>query len=147
MGLIWAAVWVLVGFLIEGIHDVWPTPLGSLVDIWPAALGGPAFLGGVAFSMLLGIAGRRRRFEELSLPGFAALGAAGGALVSLVPALMVAVGFARIHGPRTVWQVTASLMVPFALVGAVSAAGSLVLARKGEARASLAGSEDVPELQ
>lgn len=142
MGLIWGTGWALVGLLIELVHNVWPNPLGSLVDIWPAALGGPAFLGGLAFSTLLGIAGRHRKFSELSLPGFAALGAAGGVLVSLVPALLVAVGLASLKAPYTLWQVVVPMMVPFALVGATSAAGSLMLARRAESLEWLAGSEN-----
>ena len=50
MGLTWAVGWFLVGFAIEMIHNAWPNPLGSLVDIWPAALALPAFIGGVIFS-------------------------------------------------------------------------------------------------
>lgn len=146
MGLIWGAAWALVGFFIELIHNVWPNPLGSLVDIWPAALGIPAFFGGLAFSTLLGIVGRHRRFAELSLPGFAALGAVGGVLVSLGPALMVAVGLASIHGEYTVWQVTAPMMVPLALVGASSAAGSLALARRAESLGSIAEGESAAEV-
>jgi hypothetical protein len=146
MGFVWGIAWWLVGMLIELVHDVWPNPLGALVDIWPAALGIPAFLGGLTFSALLGIVGRRRRFEELSLPGFAALGALGGVLVSLGPALMVAVGFASVHGPYTVWQVTAPMMIPLALVGATSAAGSLMLARKAERLERLQGGEALSEI-
>jgi len=132
MGLTWAAGWAMVGFAIEFVHNVWPNSLGGMVDIWPAALAGPAFVSGVLFSGLLGIAARRRRFAELSLPGFAALGSAAGALVPLAPAIMVAVGLASIHGPYTLWQVIGPMMAPCALLGAVSAAGSLVLARRAE---------------
>ena len=57
LGLTWAVGWGLVGLGIEVIHNVWPNPIGSLVDIWPAALGYPAFFGGVVFSTVLGIAG------------------------------------------------------------------------------------------
>jgi hypothetical protein len=147
MGLIWAAGWALVGMLIELVHNVWPNPLGSLVDIWPAALGLPAFFGGLTFSTLLGIAARRRRFAELSLPRFAALGALGGVLVSLGPALLVAVGLASIKEPYSLWQVTLTMMVPIALVGATSAAGSLALARRAESRESLAAGENAAEME
>ena len=132
MGVAWAVAWASVGMLIELVHNVWPNPLGRMVDIWPAALGAPAFLGAFAFSILLGVAGRRRRFAELSLPGFAAMGALGGALVSLGPAVMVALGLASINEPYTVWQVTFSMMGPFAVVGALSAVGTLALARRAE---------------
>lgn len=97
MGLTWAVGGWLVGVAIEVIHNVWPNPLGSLVDIWPATLAYPAFLGGVVFSTVLAIAGRRHRFDELSLARFAAWGALGGLLASLFPAAMVALGLATQH--------------------------------------------------
>ena len=68
MGLAWGIAGFLAGVGIELAHNLWPDPVGRVVDIWPAALGMPAFLGGIAFSAVLGIVGRRRRFDELSLP-------------------------------------------------------------------------------
>jgi hypothetical protein len=62
------------------------------------ALAVPGFVGGACFSVVLGIAGRRRRFEDLSLSRFAAWGALGGLLLSLVPAAMVAVGLPQGKG-------------------------------------------------
>ena len=147
MGLTWGIPLALVGFLIEFIHNAWPNPLGRLVDIWPAALGIPAFLGGVTFSLLLSIVARRRRFEELSLAGFTTLGALGGLLVSLGPAVMVTLGLASIHGPSTVWQITAPLMVPLTVFGATAAAGSLVLARRAGRRELLGPSERAADAQ
>lgn len=70
------------------------------------------------------------------------LGALGGVLVSLGAALLVAVGLASIKAPHTLWQVTVTMMVPFALAGAASAAGSLLLARRAESRESLARGSD-----
>ena len=57
MGLTWGVVGFLVGLGIEMIHNVWPNPLGSRVDIWPAALAYPGFFGGVIFSTVLGLQG------------------------------------------------------------------------------------------
>ena len=144
MGLTWAVGGFLVGSGIEIISNVWPTPLGSMVDIWPAALGFPAFFGGVVFSTVLGIAGRRRRFDELSLPRFAAWGAVSGLLVGLIPAAMVAVGVASAN--VDLWLLTAALSGLVALLTAVSATGSLALARMAEDRALLEASEDVAEV-
>jgi hypothetical protein len=70
MGLTWAAGWALVGVLIELFID----PMGSLVDVWPTALAIPGFLGGAVFSAVLQVAESRSRFDELSLPRFAAWG-------------------------------------------------------------------------
>ena len=144
MALTWALGGALLGFGIELIHNVWPNPLGSMVDIWPAVLAYPAFVGGLAFSAVLGIAGRRRRFDELSLPGFAALGAVGGVLVSLVPGALVGLGIATPNVP--VWQIIAALLGPLTLGGAAAAAGTLALARMSEDRALLDAGEDVADV-
>jgi uncharacterized membrane protein YjfL (UPF0719 family) len=141
LALTWAVGGAFLGFAIEMVHNVWPNPLGSLVDIWPAALGYPAFFGGLAFSAVLGIAARRRRFDELSLPKFAAWGAVGGLLVSLIPAAMVTVGLASLNVP--VWQITAALAGPLILGTAVAAAGSLALARMAEDRVLRNASRDL----
>lgn len=132
MGLAWGVVGFLVGIVIEVVHNIWPNPLGAAVDIWPAALAYPGFLGGVTFSVVLGIAGRHRRFDELSLRGFAAWGALGGLVVSLIPAAMVTLGLATPNIP--LWQITLALVGPFTLGGAIAAAGSLALARVADDR-------------
>lgn len=141
MGLTWGVVGFLTGGVIELIHNVWPNPLGSAVDIWPAVLAYPGFVGGVAFSVVLGIAGRRRRFDELSLPSFASWGALGGAVVALVPAAMVALGLATPN--VSLWRLTLALLGPFTLGGAAAASGSLILARMAEDRELLEDGRDV----
>ena len=70
MGLTWAVVWALVAVLIGMIVD----PDGSMDEMWVAIGAYPGFIGGVMFSAVLGIAARRRRFDELSLPRFGAWG-------------------------------------------------------------------------
>ncbi len=144
LGLTWGIVGFIIGMGIELIHNIWPNPLGSAVDIWPAVLAYPGFLGGVAFSTVLGIAGRRKRFGELSLPRFAAWGAVGGFVVSLIPAAMVAMGLATSSIPS--WQIAAGLAGPFMLGGALAASGSLALARLSEDRALVAASEELADL-
>lgn len=139
MGLTWAIAGAFLGFLMEFVD-----PTGEIVDIWPAALAYPGFVGGVAFSAVLGIAGRHRRFDELSLPRFAAWGAVGGLLVSLVPAALVALGLASTTVP--VWQITAVLAGPFSLGSAIAASGSLALARLAEEPESLSAGADVTEV-
>lgn len=129
LGLTWAAGWALVGFGIEVVHNVWPNPLGSLVDIWPAALAYPAFLGGLVFSMVLGIAGRRRRFDQLSLAGFTAWGALGGLLLGLFPVALVASGAVSVVE-------AAAIAGAVTLLSSVSASGTLMLARMSEDRES-----------
>lgn len=136
MGLTWAAGGAFIGGLIEAFVD----PTGAIVDVWIPSLAIPAFLGGAAFSVVLGIAGRNRRFDELSLPRFAAWGALGGLFVSLVPAAIVAVGWASTSLP--VWKITAVIAGPLALGSAIAASGSLALARMAEEPEWLDAGED-----
>lgn len=141
MGISWAAVGFMVGGVIELIHNIWPNPIGSAVDIWPAMLAVPGFLGGLGFSVVLTIAARRRRFDELSMGRFALLGAAGGLIASLVPATLLA-------GPRAfpVTSLLAELAGPFVIGGAVAAAGTLAVARLSEDQDLLDASDDVSDV-
>jgi hypothetical protein len=138
MGLTWAAGWALAGVLIGVASRLVPGRLWDrFFEIFDAplpALAMPGFVAGALFSIVLGIAGHRRRFDELSLPGFAALGAVGGLLLSLVPAAMVAVGLAHLNPRTSLWSLTAVISGPLILFSAASAAGSLLLARTGERR-------------
>lgn len=140
MGVTWAIAWAMFGLLIgvtslllpglpfwDDFFRVYDAPLPTLAI--------PGFLGGALFSLVLGTLGRRRRFDELSMPRFAAWGAAGGLLVSLVPALLVALGLATIGQPYTsAWEITALIAGPLVFLSAASAAGSLALARKAQRR-------------
>jgi hypothetical protein len=115
LGLLWGAGGVLVGGVIELILNILPGPdLFLGVDIWPIALGLPLFLAGLLFSLVLWMTERRRRFDELKLPKFAALGVLGG----------VALG-------GLVGVPVAGIVVLGALSG-TWAAGSLALARRAE---------------
>jgi hypothetical protein len=141
MGLTWAIAGFVAGMGIELIHNVWPNSIGSAVDIWPAALAYPGFLGGIAFSAVLGIAARRRRFDELTVPRVAAWGAIGGLFVSLIPAIMVATGLASTSEP--VWLLTLAVAGPFMAGGAIAASATLALARMSEDRGLLEDGHDV----
>jgi len=147
MGLTWAIAWALGGVLIGVTSRLLPgLPWEVFFDFFDAplpALAIPGFLGGVAFSTVLGIAGRRRRFDELSLPRFAAWGAVGGMVVSLIPAAMVATGLASVVGDASLWHITGVIIGPVTLLSAVSASGSLALARMAEDRALPEASEDM----
>ena len=148
MGLIWAVGWALAGLLIGACSVLLPgLPWDVLFRIFDAplpALAIPGFVGGVAFSAVIGIAGRQRRFDELSLPRFGAWGAVGGLLLSSVPAAMTVVGLATPNA--SLWLITALISGPFALLGAASATASLALARTSEDRDLLDASEEVVEV-
>ena len=136
MGLTWAVGWALVGVLI-GLGMNLGLPMGWFVRVFDAplpALAVPGFVCGASFSVVLGIAGRRRRFDELSLPRFTAWGALSGLSLSLVPVL--AIGAAANAAALSVVAGTLTLLSAF------SAAGTLTLARTAEKRELLdAGAE------
>lgn len=143
MGLTWAAGWALFGILI-GVSSIllpW-LPWAAFFQVFDAplpAMAVPGFFGGVIFSIVLGVAARRRTFDQLSLPRFAAWGALGGLLLSLVPAAMVGVGTATI-GPRFgVWELTGIISGPLIVLCSASAAGSLMIARMGRRGAGRQG--------
>ena len=66
MGMIWAVAWAPIGLLIGEIVD----PDGSMDEPWMLVGTLPGFVGGVIFSVVLGIAARSRRFDQLSIPRF-----------------------------------------------------------------------------
>jgi hypothetical protein len=150
MGLTWAAGWALAGILIGVSSILLPfLPWDAFFKVFDAplpALAIPGFVGGAIFSIVLGTAGRRRRFDELSLPAFTAWGAVGGLFLSLVPAAMVAVGLASLANPDdNLWQITAVIGGPLVVLSAASAAGSLIIARRAQSRGSVDTSADFAE--
>jgi hypothetical protein len=139
LGLTWAAGWALAGVLIGVASRLLPgLPWEAFFEVFDAplpTLAIPGFLGGVLFAIVLAIAGRRRRLDELSVPRFAAWGATSGLLLSLVPAALVAVRLVSMTASGAgLWQLTAAISGPLILLSAVSASGTLVLARKAERR-------------
>ena len=136
MGLIWAVAWAPIGLLIGEIVD----PDGSMDEPWMLVGTLPGFIGGVIFSVVLGIAARSRKFDQLSISRFGAWGAVAGLLVGMLPFVL---GSANPALPT--W-------LPFVVTGsitgmsAVSAAGSLALARMAKKRALLVG-EDLAEVE
>jgi hypothetical protein len=132
MGLIWAVGGLLLGGLIELVDNVLPVahPLTRLVDMWPQTLAILAFPYGVIFAIVLGIVGRRRRFEEFSLSQFAAWGAVAGLVLGVL-------AMARGAGVVFVGITT--------LLSAIAGAGSLALARKAEQWGLLRTGADVAE--
>jgi hypothetical protein len=114
MGFSWAAAWCAVGFVPRWV-------LGIDSDLpFPFLFGGLGFIAGVTFSGLLVLTEGRRRFDQMSLPRFAWLGAIGGLLLS---ALFV-------RGASLGWGHMLAISTTFALACAASASGSLALARR-----------------
>ena len=124
MGLIWGVGWAIVGgAIMEGIVD----PHGRILDMWPQTLAIPGFLCGAVFSVALGMAASGRRFDELSLSRFGALGAGTGLLLGV---------FAAATGPASLplWLRAAVVIAPLTILSAASATASLALARLAERR-------------
>ncbi|TAH38428.1 MAG: hypothetical protein EYC70_03330 [Planctomycetota bacterium] len=124
-GLIWAAAWAAAGALIGFVDR------GGFLDArWlgpPIGLH-PGFVGGVVFSVVLGIAARPRRFDELSLPTVLACGGMVGLLLGVLPFVINPP-----PGDSPLWLVAAVVIGCMTLMSAVSAAGSLALARTAKA--------------
>ena len=128
VGLTWAAAWFGAGMMLLLVVG-----FGAADVPFPLFFGLLGFLAGVTFSGILGILAGRRRFDEMSLPRFAGWGALGGLLLSG--------GVVLAAGPEGEFLVLGPV---FALAGAVSAAGTLALARRSEARALPGPNADVP---
>lgn len=126
MGLTWALVWAPVAVLIGLFVD----PDGSMDEMWPAIGAYPGFLGGVVFSIVLAVAARRRRLDDLSLSRVAAWGAGAGLLVGVLP---FTIGEPTTERP--LWLLATVVIGTITLLSAVSAAGSLALARRAGKRA------------
>ena len=118
MGLAWAAAWFAAGLVLLLVVG-----FGAADVPFPLFFGFLGFLAGATFSGVLGIFARRRRFDEMSLPRFAGWGALGGLLLSGIVAVAA--------GPDAELLVLGPV---FAAAGAISAAGTLALARRGEER-------------
>jgi hypothetical protein len=130
LGVVWAIGWAVVGGgIMEGLVD----PNGRILDMWPQTLAVPGFISGVLFSLLLWAAEGRRRFEELQLPRFTALGALTGLLLS---GAALSAGF--LSHTLSLGARLAFVMAPVTLLSAGAAFGTLAVARAAERRAALA---------
>ena len=130
MGLTWAAAWFGLWAAV-GLGSVVLNGSGALTGMIDAIMLPVAgFVAGATFSVILGIAERRRRFDQVSIPRFALWGALGGFL-------MFGAGGAGdgLYGVA----VNGSIM---AFLCAGSAVGSLVLARRADDRELLHEGED-----
>ena len=139
MGIAWGAAGGLIGMAIELLNGIWPNPLGAMIDVWPVALGLPAFLAGITSSTVLGVIARSRSFDELSLSTFAVLGGIGGLIVGLLPAVLTTLGLVPVG--FNLWPVVPATVVPFTLVGAIVGPGTLALARMTQDRQLLEDSQ------
>lgn len=128
MGLTWAVVWSGAGWLVT-LGFVLRT--GSRPDApFPLMLAVAGFVAGLIFSGVLGLVDGRRRFDQMTIPRFAAWGAAGGFLLATIFVLVVSLAGGN---PGFLWNLV-SVGPLFAVAAAGSAAGSLALARRTQDR-------------
>lgn len=131
VGVTWALAWAIAGAVIGVSSLLLPAlPWNAFFEVFDAplpALAIPGFVAGVIYATLLGVVGRHRRFDQLSLRWVAAWGAVGGVLLSGIPLLLSGAGLG-------VWWV---LVGPFTMLSAASASASLVIARRAEESAGL----------
>lgn len=135
VGLTWAVGWAVAGVSIGVASILLPwLPWDAFFKVFDAPLPAfavPGFFAGVFFSIVLGIAGRRRTLRELSVGTFATWGAIGGLLLTAFPFALVTVGLADRSGSNVSdWQILAVITLPFVALSAVSATASLLLARR-----------------
>ena len=136
IGLTWAAAWsgagaiVTLGFLLR---------TGNRPDApFPLMFAAAGFVAGLVFSGVLGVVDGRRRFDQMSLPRFAAWGAAGGFLIATTFVLAVSLS----GDPGFLWNLV--VVGPlFAVAAGGSAAGSLALARRARDRELLETTKDL----
>jgi O-antigen/teichoic acid export membrane protein len=126
IGLTWGVAWSFVGLLPRLILGYKPdAPFPIIFAVF-------GFFAGIIFSLLLTLTQGRRRFDELSLPRFAAWGGLGGLLFSAIFAKLASLSAADIL----------AVAPAFAAACAVSASGSLALARRSVSRELTSGARD-----
>lgn len=149
MGLTWAVGWAIGGLCIGVSSLLLPwLPWNVFFELFDAplpALAVPGFFAGLLFAGVFSAMARGTPLPAIPLRRMTAWGALGGALLSLAPATMVSIGLATLApGGRGQLALTAAIAGPLMLFSALSAALSLLLARRAAHRAS--GLPDVDAL-
>lgn len=138
MGLTWALVWAPVAVLI-GTRIV--DPNDSMDEMWWMVGALPGFLSGVTFSVVLSIAARRHKLDELSVARVAGWGAGAGLLIGILPFLI------GDSGGRPWALLATTVITSITLLSAASAAASLALAQRAQKRELLNESAEPDAVQ
>lgn len=118
---------LLPGLPWDAFFEVFDAPLPALAV--------PGFFAGLFFSFVLGVAGHRRRLDELTVAQVARWGVVSGVLLTLFPFVLVVIGLASREGSSLgTWQVITIITGPFVVMSAVSATATLLLARAAARR-------------
>lgn len=137
IGLTWAAGWAPIGAITGWVTGVLlGFPLAVVTVNYAVMFGVLGFIGGTIFSAVLSLAEGRRSFNELSLPRFVAWGAFEGLLLGGLAVAAELLG----SGPTILGVVITGAST---LLGAGSAAGTLVIARAADSQGLLKEGEDV----
>lgn len=118
MGFTWAAAWSAAGLVPRWVFGFNPDAP------FPLIFGALGFIAGVTFCGVLVLIEGRRRFDQMSLPRFAAWGALGGLLLSAA--------FAK--AASLAWGDVLAISPTFAIASSVCASSSLALARRAVRR-------------
>ena len=124
-GLIWALFWAPVAIVV-GTRLI--DPDDSMDEMWFMVGALPGFLSGVVFSSLVSSLARHRKLRELSILRVGGWGAIAGAATGVLPFIL------GDTGGRPWIGLAAGVISTFALLSAISAAGSLALAQRAERR-------------
>lgn len=127
LALAWAIAWAPFGVLTGMILD----PDGTMDEPWIALGVFPGFLSALVFSAVLGFTYGRRRLDELSPERVAVWGALSGLLVML-PSVTSLLGTPNTE--HVLWRGRFVILGAVTLLSAVSAVGSVLLARKTKER-------------
>ena len=143
--------WGLLGGVLEAVFGLPPgwSGAGIIFQEFVAGFGAFAaigFLGSGAFSVALGLEGRRRSFAEMSLRRFAIWGAMAGLLAGTTMYLVLSPDMVGRFGLAGALLRVATVVSAMGLLGAGSAAGSLALARKSDDRELLEAGEELADV-
>ena len=114
MGFTWGVAWSGAGIVLAVLTRF------QADAPFPLIFGVLGFFAGVTFSAFLALTEGRRRFDQMSVPRFAAWGAIGGLLLSALFAKAASLGLGDVL----------TIAPTFALASAICASGSLALARR-----------------
>ncbi len=132
IGGMWAAAWFLAGMAL-----LFVVGFGAADVPFPLFFGLLGFIAGALCSLLLSMLSIRRRLKSLSVPLFAACGAAGGFLLTAVVGALAGSGIG--DGMLTVGPILAA-------AGALSAAGTVAIAAKSTSLQLESGREQSGQL-
>lgn len=128
----WAVAWAGAGLSIGVLSVLVPAlPLGWFFEVFDAplpALAMPGFVAGLCYALVVTVAGRRRPLRDISLAEVAGWGAAGGLLLSAIPALAL-LDNGPSGAPNGAWRMPAAIAVLITF-SVASAVGSFALARR-----------------